>query len=517
MISDNLSYDNVFQRVFLKDDSVVIAVDSNNMTVQYFAQVDGALLKSDQYSFDYNQIDVAELGLDKNLIKDQFNGEMFVINNNYFASIRRNDDAFLMVLHPLVFIDSGNLLSALLAAVAALLFFIVLICMTGRLEKVYEEVPGEMDQQEVEKEKEKSSAQDPDEDKAEDDVIVLLRRMANRDKYEFEKRWPSDGKKWKDKTPMEKFSIAVKLICITVFILIAVRVAVAGKDSILYYSFNGEWNSGINLYSITSGIISIALLFLLKEIIHKVLYLIARAATNKGETICHLLNSFTGYILFIAGVFIVLATLGVDVTTLTLTGGVAGVIFGIGCQNIVADILAGIIMAFEGVAAVGDFVSFNGKLGTIQSIGIRTTKLKWYSEITLVRNNEFKNYINMPAEDIDRVTVDLTIDLKEPLTRIEGIIEKELPGIRDTLCKETGDNIKLKYRGVQGIGENGKKLSFAIYCQGMYYGWTKRLLNRELLLMCERNGIQLAMPQIVINEPADIQKDSGNGDTIQVK
>jgi hypothetical protein len=35
--------------------------------------------------------------------------------------------------------------------------------------------------------------------------------------------------------------------------------------------------------------------------------------------------------------------------------------------------------------------------------------------------------------------------------------------------------------------------------------------------MCERNGIQLAMPQIVINEPADIQKDSGNGDTIQVK
>ena len=510
MISDNLSYDNVFQRVFLKDDSVVIAVDSNNMTVQYFAQVDGALLKSDQYSFDYNQIDVEELGLDKNLIKDQFNGEMFVINNNYFASIRRNDDAFLMVLHPLVFIDSGNLLSALLAAVAALLFFIVLICMTGRLEKVYEEVPGEMDQQEVEKEKEKSSAQDPDEDKAEDDVIVLLRRMADRDKYEFEKRWPSDGKKWKDKTPMEKFSIAVKLICITVFILIAVRVAVAGKDSILYYSFNGEWNSGINLYSITSGIISIILLFLLKEIIHKVLYLIARAATNKGETICHLLNSFTGYILFIAGVFIVLATLGVDVTTLTLTGGVAGVIFGIGCQNIVADILAGIIMAFEGVAAVGDFVSFNGKLGTIQSIGIRTTKLKWYSEITLVRNNEFKNYINMPAEDIDRVTVDLTIDLKEPLTKVESIIEQELPAIRDIISEKTGDNIKLKYRGVQSIGENGKKLSFAIYCQGMYYGWTKRLLNRELLLMCERNGIQLAMPQIVINEPADVHKDSGN-------
>ena len=517
MISDNLSFDNVFQRVFLKDDSVVIAVDSNNMTVQYFAQVDGSLLVSDQYYFDYIQIDAAELGLDKNLIKDQFNGEMFAINNNYFASVRRNDNAFLMVLLPLVFIDSVSLLSALSVAVAALLFFIVLICMTRRFEKVCEEVPGETDLQEAEKNKLKSSAQDPDEGKDPDDVMTLLGRLANREKYGFEERWPSDGKKWKDKTPMEKFSTAVKLICITILVLIAVRVTVAGKDSILYYSFSGEWSSGINLYSITSGIISIILLILLREIIHKILYLIARAATAKGETICHLLNSFLGYILFIAGVFIILGTLGVNTTTLSLTGGVAGVIFGIGCQNIVADILAGLIMAFEGVAAVGDFVSFNGKYATIQSIGIRTTRLQWYSEITLVRNNEFKNYVNMPAEDKDRVTVDLCIDLREPLTRIESIIEKELPGIRDTLCKETGDNIKLKYRGVRDIEPNGKKLGFAIYCKGMYYGWSKRLLNKELLLMCERNGIQLAMPQIVINEPADIQKDSGNGDTIQVK
>ena len=507
LISDSLSYDNVFQRVFLKDDSVVIAVDSNNMTIQYFAQVDGSLIVSDQYAFDYSQIDVAELGLDKNLIKDHFNGEMFLINNRFFASVRRSDDAFLMVMHPLVFIDSGNLLSALYVTVAALLFFIVLTCMTGRFEKLSEEVLGEIDRQEAEKEKAKSSPQDPDEDKAADDIIVVLGRLAHREKYGFEKRWPSDGKKWKDKTPMEKYSTAVRLICFTVFVLLVVRVVVAGKDSILYYSFNGEWNSGINLYSITSGIISIILLFLLREIIHKILYLIARAASSKGETICHLLNSFTGYILFIAGVFIILGTLGVDVTTLSLTGGVAGVIFGIGCQNIVSDILAGIIMAFEGVACAGDFVSFNGKLGTIQSIGIRTTRLKWFGEITLVRNNEFKNYINMPAEDTTRVTVDLSIDLRESITRIESIIEKELPVIRDAICETTDDNVKLKYRGVQSIGENGKKLGFAIYCKGMNYGWIRRLLNRELLLMCERNGIQLAMPQIVINEPADVHKD----------
>ncbi len=230
------------------------------------------------------------------------------------------------------------------------------------------------------------------------------------------------------------------------------------------------------------------------------LYLIARASQRRGESICHLLNSFSGYVLFIVEIFIVLATLGVNVTAMSRTAGVAGMIFGIGCQNVVADILAGIIMVFEGVACAGDFVSYNGSFGVIQTIGIRTTKLKWFSEITIVRNNEFKNYINMPAEGTDRVVVYLSIDLKESLTHVEDVIEQELPQIQDGLCELVGEEIKLKYRGVQGIEENGIKLSFAVFCKGKYYGWIRRLLSHDLLLMCERNEIRLAMPQIVVNE-----------------
>ena len=58
--------------------------------------------------------------------------------------------------------------------------------------------------------------------------------------------------------------------------------------------------------------------------------------------------------------------------------------------------------------------------------------------------------------------------------------------------------------------DSGKKLSFAIYCKGIYFGRAKRMLNRELLLMCERNGIQIAMPQIVVNEAGEVHQDSEN-------
>ena len=128
------------------------------------------------------------------------------------------------------------------------------------------------------------------------------------------------------------------------------------------------------------------------------------------------------------------------------------------------------------------------------------TKLKWYSETTIIRNNEFKNFVSMPGESKARVILKLSVDLKESMEKIEGIIDRELPQIRDNIAAVAGEDIKLKYRGVNNIESNGIQLSFALYCKEMYFGWARRLLNRELLLMCERNGLRLAMPQVVINE-----------------
>ena len=451
------------------------------------------------------------MGVNESLIRDHYNGEMFALDNRYFASVRRNDNAFLMVLRPLAFIDAGNFLSVIYATAATLLFFILLIIAAGRFNLIPAKDSGTADDLKAENQEPDQSARDRNEDKKEDEEITLLESFTDRNKPYFEERWPSDGKRWRAKTPMEKYSTAVKLISVIILALLFLYTFIAGKNSVFYYSFTGNWSSGINLYSVTTCIIEIIILVLLKGIYHKVLYLIARSSQRKGESICHLLDSFAGYVLFISGIFIVLGTLGVDLTAMSLTAGVAGVIFGIGCQNIVADILAGIIMTFEGVACAGDFVSYNGKYALIQSVGVRTTKLKWFGEITFVRNNEFKNYINMPSDDTARVMVNLGIDLKESLIRVEGIIDKELPLIHRNLCEAIGEEIQCpKYRGVQGIEDSKIVLSFAVFCKGTQFALVRRMMSRELLLMCDRNGIRLAMPQIVVNEPADVPEKGGS-------
>ena len=501
-IKENLGFSGVYEQISLKNDSFVMVIRNSDMTILYLAEVEDGRHKTGLDSYDYSGYPISELGISEMELRDHYNGNLFILHNRYFASVRRVGDYYLLVMRPQIRFTVEYLNMVIIAAVCTLIFIILLIFLSC-LEKKERAIEESGFAARAAAARKKLENRYLDELKhRDDDVFGMLGSLINKKKPYFEQRWPEDCIKWKDKTTSEKFTVALKYFMILALSAIFIHALTSGEGSIWYYCLNGQWDSGINLYSVTYCLITICGLFVIKMVMHKVLFLTARAVNARGETFCHLLDSFSGYALVIAGIFLCLSHFGVSSATLSLTGGVAGVIFGIGCQNIVADILAGILMACEGIVYVGDFVSYNGQYGIVLSIGVRTTILKWYGENTIVRNNEFKNYINMPSGEIDRVLTTLTIDLNESLERVEKILNDELPVIHDHLCKLVGNEVEgPKYRGVNRITENGIDLSFAIFCKGMYYAWLTRALNRELKLMCERRGINIAMNQVVVNEP----------------
>ncbi|MBP5161909.1 MAG: mechanosensitive ion channel family protein, partial [Spirochaetales bacterium] len=121
-----------------------------------------------------------------------------------------------------------------------------------------------------------------------------------------------------------------------------------------------------------------------------------------------------------------------------------------------------------------------------------------------VRNNDFKNYVRMPSNGQNRAVCTIGIDLKESLERVEAVLERELPVIHDNLCAITGDPVQgPNYMGVRSIDGDCITLSFNIMCKGVYYAMMQRALNAELKKMFDRNGINLAMHQVVVNQPKD--------------
>ena len=158
-------------------------------------------------------------------------------------------------------------------------------------------------------------------------------------------------------------------------------------------------------------------------------------------------------------------------------------------------------MTFEGVVHAGDLVSYKGQRGIVHSIGIRTTILRWFGEDTVIRNNDFKDFVYIPSNKTDRISATLRIDLRESLEKVEQILDAELPEIQQRLCEAAEAEIDgPHYNGVKEINENHYVLSFSADCPSNLKGWLTQQLNRELIMMCERSHIRLAMTQVVIHE-----------------
>jgi len=73
------------------------------------------------------------------------------------------------------------------------------------------------------------------------------------------------------------------------------------------------------------------------------------------------------------GLFLALAASGVALDKLTIILGALGVGIGLGLQDLVKNLVSGLVIAFERPVKAGDLVEINGKLGTMKSIGFRSS------------------------------------------------------------------------------------------------------------------------------------------------
>ena len=149
--------------------------------------------------------------------------------------------------------------------------------------------------------------------------------------------------------------------------------------------------------------------------------------------------------------------------------------------------------------------------GRIKAAKIRTLgfALEQYTSI-----NDAKGFLDemagAPVEKLDirangkdaPASLETLLSVFDSPERVEQVIERELPGIRDRVGEKVGTKIKrIEYRGVTSITANGMELSFAIFTQPWCYNYVKFAMTREVKLMCDRNNIRIALPHVVVQEP----------------
>lgn len=102
----------------------------------------------------------------------------------------------------------------------------------------------------------------------------------------------------------------------------------------------------------------------------------------------------------------VLANMGVDITAFVASLGVGGVAVALAVQNILGDVLASLAIGLDKPFEIGDFIVFNDIAGSIEHIGLKTTRIRSLSgeEVvcgnTALLKNTIHNYKRMQERRI---------------------------------------------------------------------------------------------------------------------
>ena len=102
-----------------------------------------------------------------------------------------------------------------------------------------------------------------------------------------------------------------------------------------------------------------------------------RGRARAGAPLIYIIERLAGYAVVLAGFLVGLSTLGINLTSLTVFAGAVGVGVGLGLQGVVREFVSGLVMIFDPLLRVGDFVELdNGVRGEIVEVGPRATRLR---------------------------------------------------------------------------------------------------------------------------------------------
>ncbi|MCF8093982.1 MAG: mechanosensitive ion channel family protein [Desulfobacteraceae bacterium] len=108
--------------------------------------------------------------------------------------------------------------------------------------------------------------------------------------------------------------------------------------------------------------------------------------TDSGVTVMSILAKA---VLWVFIFLVILENLGVNVTTLIASLGVAGIAIGLATQNILGDLFAALSILLDRPFEVGHFIIVGEHLGTVEKIGLKTTRIRSLSgELLIFGNND---------------------------------------------------------------------------------------------------------------------------------
>jgi len=169
------------------------------------------------------------------------------------------------------------------------------------------------------------------------------------------------------------------------------------------------------------------------------------------DNVARALSKAVYYTLIFLGIVAALGTYGVNLSSLLVAGGIAGIVVGFASQTVFSNLLSGLFIYFDRPFLVGDPIEVEGIGGVVSDIGVFSTKvISWDGVLHRLPNERIfnatiKNFSRMVARRVEYlVSIGYGDDIEKARRVIMKVIEEEPLALAEpepqVFVSELGDN-----------------------------------------------------------------------------
>jgi len=212
----------------------------------------------------------------------------------------------------------------------------------------------------------------------------------------------------------------------------------------------------------------------------------------------------------------VLANLGINITAFVASLGIGGVAVALALQTILGDLFASLSIAFDKPFEIGDFIIVDEvMLGTVEYIGIKTTRLRSLGGEQLVRSNAellksvIRNYKRMSER---RVVFSFGIRYETPIEQV-GALGAVIKDIITSIENTRFDRAHFQKFGASSL--DFEVVYYVLSSDFNIYMDIQQRINLDIMRACADRHIHFARPTTILHmgseiNVAGITPDKGN-------
>lgn len=282
-----------------------------------------------------------------------------------------------------------------------------------------------------------------------------------------------------------------------------------------YLSFSVKVQSVIHI-----AVMFVITFFVLKIISSFIAYVFRQALLKHGKTGQREKQSrgillIVQIVIWLIGLLFLVDNLGYDITTVVAGLGIGGIAIALAAQTILGDLFSYFVIFFDKPFEIGDFIIVDDKMGTVEYVGIKTTRIRTLSGEQLVcsntdlTNSRVHNYKRMQER---RVVFSFGIVYSTDFWKLELIpqlVKKIIEGLPDTRFD------RAHFKDFGDFSLNFEVVYYVLSSDYNVYMDRQQSVNLKIFGLFAKEQVEFAFPtQTVLLNNTHESKHESNGELI---